>query len=249
MDIISLGSGSKGNSTLLSIGGRYILIDNGFNLREFTKRMPVSPKYLSAILLTHEHSDHIDGVGALAKENSIPVYIPSALKEVTVEKLWGANVIPFVDGEMDVDGVKVNSFRLPHDARYTVGYKFERGEDSFAIVTDSGEFTRATYNNIVGAKTVLIEANYDIDMLRGGAYPPILKRRIESRLGHLSNADSAKAVVSLVQKGAKSIILGHISENNNAPELAYDCVQKSLSENGLSVPLGFCVQNKVKQFK
>ncbi|MBR7110900.1 MAG: MBL fold metallo-hydrolase [Clostridia bacterium] len=248
MDIISLGSGSKGNSTLLSIGGRYILIDNGFNFREFTKRIPIDPKYLSAILLTHEHSDHLEGVGALAKEYSIPVYIPSALKPVTVEKLWGAETKPFSDGEMDVDGVKVSSFRLPHDATYTVGYKLERGEDSFAIVTDCGEFTRAIYNNIVGAKTVLIEANYDVDMLRGGAYPPMLKRRIEGRLGHLSNTDSANAVVSLAKKGVKKFILGHISENNNAPELAYDCVQKSLSENGFNIPLDFCVQNKVKNF-
>ncbi len=248
MNIFSLGSGSKGNSTLLSIGGRYILIDNGFNLREFTKRVPVDPKYLSAILLTHEHSDHLLGVGELAKEYSIPVYIPSALKPVTVEKLWGSETRPFLDGEMDVDGVKVSSFRLPHDATYTVGYKFERGDESFAIVTDCGEFTRAIYNNIVGAKTVLIEANYDIDMLRGGAYPPMLKRRIEGRLGHLSNTDSANAVVSLAKKGVKKFILGHISENNNAPEIAYDCVQKSLSENGLNIPLDFCVQNKVKEF-
>ena len=248
MEVVSLGSGSKGNSTLVAIGGKYILIDNGFSLREFAKRIPIDPKYISAVLLTHEHSDHILGVGELCQEFSLPVYIPSTLIPVTKEKLSKVEVVPFVDGDMTIDGVNVTSFRLPHDAKYTVGYKLSKGEESFASVTDCGEFTRAIFNNISGANTVLIESNYDIDMLHGGPYPPILKKRIEGRLGHLSNEDCAKACVDLAKKGTKKFILGHISENNNAPELAFNYVGKTLSENGINLSLDFCLQHKVKVF-
>lgn len=224
------------------------MIDAGFNLREITKRIPIDPKTLSAILLTHEHSDHLCGVGDFAREFSIPVYLPKSLYQVVAPKLDGVEIITFSDGEMTIDGVTINSFRLPHDAVYTVGYKMEYGSESFAYLTDCGDFTNAVFNNIKGAQTIFIESNYDLDMLRGGKYPPIIKARIESRLGHMSNDDCAKAVVDLAKKGTKKFILGHISENNNAPELAYDTVTKSLRDNGYDLPVFVASQRKVKLF-
>lgn len=248
MRIISLGSGSRGNSTLVHIDGRYVLIDNGFTLRETAKRLPVNPKEISGILLTHEHSDHIEGVSALAKEYDIPVHIPLALKQVTSFKLDGANVICHNDGEFELDGVKVTSFRVPHDAKYTVGYKLERGEHSFACVTDCGEFIKPVLDNVSGVKNILIESNYDLEMLRGGSYPPALKRRIEGRLGHLSNEECARICQILAKKGTQRFILGHLSENNNIPEVAYDKTAKALSETNKVVFLGVTSQDKVRDF-
>ncbi len=248
MDIISLGSGSRGNATLVHIGGSYILIDNGFNLREITRRLPVDPKFISAILLTHEHSDHLEGVPALSREYSIPVYMPTALSEVTRAKTEGVEVVLKNDGESVIDGVKVTAFRVPHDAKYTVGYKLQKENESFASVTDLGEFTGAIFNNLKGTDTVLIESNYDEEMLRGGAYPPILKKRIEGRLGHLSNGNCAEAVVRLGESGTKRFILGHISENNNIPELAYARVMEALELSGKKLFVGVSAQDKVRIF-
>ncbi len=248
MQVISLGSGSRGNSTLVGLDGRYVLIDNGFNLREITKRLVVNPKDISAILLTHEHSDHIEGVSALAQAYGIEVHIPSALKEVTKGKLEGCEVLCHSDGEFEVDGVKVTSFRVPHDAKYTVGYKLERGEESFAHVTDVGEFIRPVLENVSGVKAILIESNYDEEMLRGGAYPPALKRRIEGRLGHLSNTACSLAVEALAKRGTERFILGHLSENNNIPEIAYDKTAKILAGAKGEFFLGVASQSKVRIF-
>lgn len=247
MEIISLGSGSRGNATLVHIGGSYILIDNGFTLREITKRLDVNPKDISAVLLTHEHSDHIEGIPAFCKTYDIPVHIPSALKEVTKEKLEGIEVVCHQDGEFMVDGAKVRSFRLPHDAKYTVGYRIDKGEDSFACVTDVGEFIRPVFENVAGVNSIIIESNYDEEMLRGGSYPPILKRRIEGRLGHLSNCACAEVAAKLAQRGTERFILGHLSENNNVPEIAYDKTAKALDQFK-GARLGVTSQNKVRIF-
>lgn len=248
MEIISLGSGSRGNSTLVHIGGSYILIDNGFTLREISKRLDVSPKDISAVLLTHEHSDHIEGIPAFCKTYGIPVHIPSALKEVTRDKFEECEVICHNDGEFLVDDVKITSFRLPHDAKYTVGYKMEKGEDSFACVTDVGEFIRPVLENVSGVKSILIESNYDEDMLRGGSYPPMLKKRIEGRFGHLSNTACAEVSVILAKRGCERFILGHLSENNNVPEIAYHKTAKALESFGKKTFIGITNQNKVRIF-
>lgn len=251
MKIISLGSGSKGNATLVEIDGKYLLIDNGFTLREIEKRLEVSPKDISAIFVTHEHSDHVEGVVALAKAYAIPVHAPVVLRGVLEERCPDSEIVTHADNLFTVDGIEVTPFRLPHDARYTVGYKFQKGEDSFATITDLGEIRPSVMENVRGVKAVLLESNYDQTMLRFGPYPEALKRRISGRLGHLSNDDASKFAVELLSSGTETIILGHVSENNNAPEIAYDTTAKYIEKNlnfDTKITLGVAEQNKIKIF-
>ena len=251
MKIISLGSGSKGNATLVEIGGVHLLIDNGFTLREITKRLDISFKDIRAVLLTHEHTDHLDGVGAVSRPYGIPVHLPSALTRVCEEKLVDCEIVPHFDKPFSVDGVEITPFRVPHDARYTVGYKLVKGEESFAILTDVGQMRPSIWENVKGVNTVFLESNYDESMLIGGAYPEALKKRIMGTLGHLSNEDSAKVTESLIKEGTKKIILGHLSENNNAPEIAFSVTAKTIEKSGFSlgeIYLGVAEQNKVKIF-
>lgn len=251
MKVISLGSGSRGNATLVEIAGKYLLIDNGFSLKEIVKRCDISLKDICAVLLTHEHSDHLAGVGALAKEYSIPVYLPQALKNACEDKLLDCDLHFHNDAETIIEGVRVTPFRLPHDAKYTVGYKLVSGEESFASVTDLGEMRENIISQLKGVKCVQIESNYDPVMLIEGSYPEALKKRISGRLGHLSNEDCAKATKTLIDGGAEQIILAHVSENNNAPELAYVTTAKYLEKHldqDLKIKLGVAEQNKVKLF-
>ncbi|MBQ2714395.1 MAG: MBL fold metallo-hydrolase [Clostridia bacterium] len=251
MKVISLGSGSKGNATLIEMDGKYILIDQGFSLKELSRRCDISFKDFSAILLTHEHSDHFLGVGALSKDYSIPVYMPKALDAVCSDRLLDCDVRYHNDVEFEVEGIKVSPFRLPHDARYTVGYKLQKGEQSFACVTDLGEARENLFDNLVGVDTVLLESNYDEEMLKSGPYPEALKRRVSGRLGHLSNQESAKVSARLISKGTKNVILAHLSENNNVPELAYDTTAKYLEKNlncDVRIRLLVAEQDKVKIF-
>ncbi len=251
MRVISLGSGSKGNATIVEIDGKYLLIDNGFTLRETIKRMDLSPKEIRAVFLTHEHSDHIEGVGALAKAYGLPVHVPVALRNVCEERFIDCEIITHMDTPFIVDGVTVTPFRVPHDAKYTVGYKFEAKGESFACATDLGEARVPVLENLKGVDTVLLESNYDEDMLAGGPYPEALKRRIASRVGHLSNQESAKVSEFLALNGTKKIILAHLSENNNAPEIAYYETAKYLEkmvDKDLKIVLGVAEQDKIKIF-
>lgn len=248
MKVISLGSGSKGNATLVEITGSYVLIDNGFTLKETERRIPVSLSEVSAILLTHDHSDHLCGVGETAKKYGIDVHIPDRLIGLRKNYLSGVNSVAHVDGVWDLDGITVTQFRLPHDATYTVGYKLVKGEESFAIVTDLGGIRQSIVENLLGVNVAVIESNYDALMLEKGPYPPQLKRRISGGLGHVSNEQAGELAVRLVESGTKSIVLAHISENNNVPELAYDTVGKKLALSKLNARLNFAEQTKVKIF-
>ena len=248
MKVISIGSGSKGNATLINIDGTYILVDDGFSVKEMERRLLVSPNEIGAILLTHDHSDHLSGVGELSKKYDIEVHIPDRLVGLRKSYLQGAKTISHVDGEWEIGGIKVTQFRLPHDATYTVGYKIVGGSESFAIITDLGGIRDSIIDNIKGVDTIVLESNYDAQMLENGPYPIQLKRRIMSPLGHISNDEAGEIAVQLSRSGTKKIILAHISENNNIPELAYDTVGKKLLEKGLKPTLYFAEQSKVKIF-
>ena len=248
MKVISIGSGSKGNSTLIQIAGVYVLVDNGFTLKETERRLPLSPREICAVLLTHDHSDHLCGVCDLARKYGIEVHMPDRLIHLRNTALKGASTLTHVDGEYNLGGIKVSQFRLPHDATYTVGYKLEGGGESFSIVTDVGQMREGVLKNILGTNFVMLESNYDTSMLDLGPYPPQLKKRIKGGLGHISNDIAGDTAVKLVESGTKTIVLSHISENNNIPELAYDTVGKNLDAKGLKSALYFAEQNKIKFF-
>ena len=248
MKVISLGSGSKGNATLVEISGTYILIDNGFTLKEMERRSPVSLRDIRAVLLTHDHSDHLCGVGDIAKRCCMDVHIPDRLAGLRNSYLGGVNSLSHTDGEWELDGITVTQFRLPHDATYTVGYKLRKGKESFAIATDLGGVRDSIVDNLSGVDVAVIEANYDVSMLEKGPYPPQLKRRIRGGLGQISNDQAGELAVRLAKSSTENIVLAHISENNNIPELAYDTVGKKLALSGINVRLNFAEQSKVKIF-
>ena len=224
------------------------MVDDGFSVKETERRLLVSPKEIGAILLTHDHTDHLCGVGELAKKYDIEVHLPDKLIGLRKSYLQSARTISHVDGEWDIGGIMVTQFRLPHDATYTVGYKLVSKDESFAIITDLGGVRDSIIDNIKGVDTVVLESNYDSQMLEKGPYPIQLKRRISGGLGHLSNEEAGEVAVKLASNGTKKIILAHISENNNIPELAYDTVGKKLSKKGQKPSLYFAEQSKVKIF-
>lgn len=217
----SLGSGSRGNGTVVEIGDERILVDCGFTVRQAEARLArvgLKAADLSAILVTHEHSDHIGGVGALAYKYGIPVFasfgtLESARKSAAVIGTAISAHSPFHIGAVEVTPVVV-----PHDAREPTQFVFRHGSVSFGIVSDLGCVTPFVIEQFSGLDGVLMESNYDLNMLVNGRYPERVKRRIASDLGHLSN-EQAAAFLSAIGHEALTVVVGHVSEENNHPDL------------------------------
>lgn len=233
MLLTTFASGSTGNCALVSAGGGNILIDAGISMKRIRENLSVSglsPEHLSGILITHEHSDHINGLAMLTKYYAVPVYAPGVLAGNLLRCVPGleqcVRVIPVGEG-FELGGMSVTAFHTPHDTDESVGYRIERG-CALGFATDMGCVTEEAVCALRGCDAVLIEANHDTDMLVSGSYPPYLKRRILSPRGHLSNADCARLASDLADSGAKYIVLGHLSRENNTPELAYTTVYNAL---------------------
>lgn len=234
MRIVTFASGSTGNCSLITEGRANILIDAGISMRRTLAALGLlglAPRDLCGVLITHEHSDHISGLPMLVKHHNVRIFAPEALCEVLAvmkpELKNNLNYIP-EDDKTDLGGVAVSCFRTPHDAAYSVGYRFE-GYNTIAYATDTGSISEELVRGLEGAELALIEANHDLEMLRSGPYPYYLKRRIISPTGHLSNDDSGKLALHLAKSGTKHIILGHLSRENNSPKLAYDTVCAAIS--------------------
>ncbi len=231
-------SGSSGNSIYVGTAESGVLIDVGMNAKQTTlalERMNIDPNSIKAIFITHEHTDHINGLRVFASRHNINVYSSKG----TLEALENSGVINgkfFADeisSGVEVDGMNITSFRTPHDSSESVGYVIELpGERKAAVVTDLGIMTDEIMNAISGCDLVLIESNHDVNMLNNGEYPYYLKRRILSDTGHLSNDNCARAVTQLLKTGTTRFFLGHLSRENNIPELAYQSTYSALLENG-----------------
>ncbi len=234
MRIVTFASGSTGNCGLISDGEANILIDAGISMRRTVSalnELGLSPRDLCGVLITHEHSDHISGLSMLAKHHDISIYAPKELCEVLASmkpELKNRLIAIPVNEAFDMGGIEVKAFRTPHDAKFSVGYRFE-GSSVAAFATDTGSITDELVYGLEGARLALIEANHDLEMLRNGPYPYFLKRRILSENGHLSNEDCAKLALHLAKSGAWDIIVGHLSRENNTPQLAFDTVSAGLS--------------------
>ena len=239
MRLITFASGSTGNCALVSAGG-HILIDAGISLRRIRAGLSLSgltPEDVSGVLITHEHSDHISGLAMLVKYHRIPVYAPA----VVAGFLRGS--IPGIDAclrEIEPDeafslgDMNIRAFPTPHDARQSVGYRVESGA-VFGFATDTGCVTDEIVSGLCGSDAAVIEANHDVDMLLTGPYPAYLKRRVLSERGHLSNEDSATLALRLVESGTRTIVLGHLSRENNTPSLACRTVRDTLGEREVFV--------------
>jgi len=227
----SLGSGSRGNATLVEFGKTRVLVDCGFNLRTTEQRLGaigLSPRQLNAILVTHEHSDHVHGVERLSRRYGLPVYTtPGTFHAMDKPDLAFEPVElgkRFVIGDLEITPVAV-----PHDAREPCQYIFDSGHHRLGILTDTGTITPWIIQQYGGVDALFLEANYDPLMLLNGPYPPHLKARVGGRLGHLSNQQAAELLAQMDKSVLKHVAIAHISEKNNRPDLALGELSQVLS--------------------
>ncbi len=236
---MSLSSGSCGNCYFLGTDSSGILIDAGVSLRSLKRGLEeagLSLDSFSSVLITHDHADHVRHLGAYCKKLVRPVYTTALLHSVFSRNPYtrdhysscGRTLEPGVWN--DVDGFKVRFFVVPHDAEQTVGYCIQADGHAFMIMSDAGSVTEEALNFARQAHTVVIESNYDLNMLMNGSYPQDLKMRIRNGYGHLSNDECATAITRFVHVGLRDIFLCHLSENNNRPELAFARSSAALTE-------------------
>ncbi len=232
LKICPLKSSSKGNATLITNENTKILVDCGISgktLCESLEKIDIRAAELDAILITHEHTDHTKGVGIASRKYNLPIYLNALtwnFAKSQIGRIEEENLNIFETGdEFYINDIKVKSFHTPHDAAESVGFVFEDSSGRAAVATDMGFVTDEVLSVICGCDTVLIEANYDLNMLEIGSYPYELKQRIKGNRGHLCNDDSGALAKILAESGVKEIILGHLSEENNFPLLALKTVE------------------------
>ena len=243
VSIFSLYSGSKGNCTYIRVDQDEILIDAGRSLRALTTSLASIGGDISrikAIFITHEHSDHVSALEMLSKKFHIPIHITedSSKKILATTSFVKNNIVchPPVFTEQ-IGALTVRSFPTPHDSDMSVGYTVELPSGKkIGYATDIGCITNTIRENLLGSSAVVIESNHDVKMLENGPYPAWLKMRIGSKSGHLSNADCAAFLPELIQSGTKNIMLAHLSEENNAPDVALECAKCACCEG-----LNLCV--------
>lgn len=241
MIFCSLYSGSSGNSLFVSTDQTKILIDAGLpgkSIETALQRIGESPANLDGIFITHEHSDHIKGVGVLSRKYNIPVFAREltwkAMKD-SIGNVKDHNIQIIDDTGLNLKDMDILNFRIPHDAADPGGYAIIHNNKKVCIATDLGYFSEEVHHTIKDADVILLECNHDIEMLKFGPYPYALKRRILSNIGHLSNEDCGKAIVDIIGDKYKRIILGHLSQTNNYPALAYQTVLNILDEEGVQL--------------
>ncbi len=237
-----LASGSKGNCTVLASSRTRILVDAGLSCREIGRRMNLVGDHLlnlSAILISHEHSDHVAGLYVLARKLNVPVFMTGATyrawqrwtrdKNDSV-KPGLAKIESFEAGRsFTIGDISVAPFTIPHDAADPVGFTFRAEGVKIGIVTDLGYMPASVAHNLRGCDALVIETNHDLEMLRGGPYPWVVKQRVMSRVGHLSNDALAQFLVGDYDGSAAFLVLAHLSEQNNHPDLARSAAERALS--------------------
>lgn len=239
----SISSGSDGNC--IYIGGEQgnVLVDAGISGKRIEAglaHIKVEPSALDGIFVTHEHLDHIGGVGVMARRYGLPIYatvetINAILHTKSVGKIPETLFhIVEPDVEMVVKDLHITPFSISHDACNPVAYTFEAKGHKIGIATDLGSYDDYIVEKLEGSEILLLEANHDVNMLQVGPYPYMLKQRILGKKGHLSNLNTAKLLCRIMNEKVQHIILGHLSKENNYPELAYETVKCELEENGIS---------------
>lgn len=240
----SLGSGSSGNCYYLGNHDYGILIDAGVGIRKIVKTLReygVSFEKIRGVLVTHDHADHIKTVGCLATKYSLPIYATQGVhygiqrSKYTQTQLNGSRRVIKQDESFDIEGFKITAFEVLHDSIENVGYHISFENQQFVLATDVGQITPKIREYAEKANHLVIEANYDDNMLANGHYPTYLKQRICNGMGHLSNHISAKFIQSIYNDKLKNIWLCHLSQDNNMPEIAYETVAKALVEAGAKI--------------
>ncbi|BDU67939.1 MBL fold metallo-hydrolase [Geothrix oryzae] len=236
MHYAALASGSKGNCHALSDGSRTLLIDAGISLLQIRQRLGAlawDPSLVRAVALTHEHSDHIGAVGVILRRTDWSI-LATAATRAAVQRAQGLEIPASRWIEVEAghpcnwDGWRVLPFALPHDAEDPVAYRVEAGGMAAAVVTDLGHPTALVADHLQELDLLVLEANHDVEMLREGSYPPQLKARILSRVGHLSNAAMAELLARVLSPRMRQVVLAHLSESNNHPDLARFAAEEAL---------------------
>ena len=236
----TLASGSGGNAALVSCGDTHLLLDAGISAKQITAGLAalgVAPRDLTAILITHEHSDHVSGLRVLSKRAAAPIYATGPTCRCLYDRNTGseaADLLRVMEAGTGVqlDGLWVQSFPTPHDAAGSVGYVLSGGGRTMALCTDLGHVTDQVRQAVAGCDLLVCETNYDPDWMRTGPYPYVLKQRIMGDHGHLSNQDGAELAAMSVQSGASIVILAHLSAENNTPARALETVSRRLRAMG-----------------
>lgn len=238
LNFCSLYSGSSGNSLFVQTDNSNILVDAGVSAKKIVdglKNINIDASNIDAILVTHEHSDHIQGLGTLSQKFDIPVYAnkktwDSMSKQK--DKINDYNINFFNNNEnFEIGDLIIHPFDIPHDAANPCGFNFICNNDKLSIATDLGHMTTSVINCLENSKFLMLEANYDPEVLKCSKYPYLLKTRISGPNGHLSNNLAGKAICHLINSGLKNVMLGHLSKENNFPELAYSTVLEELAIN------------------
>lgn len=238
----SLYSGSSGNCLFVSSNNTKILIDCGTSCKKICDGLASinsSIDEIDAILVTHEHSDHVQSLGMVSKKFNIPVYANKETWDAMPkqkEKISEENILFFEnDKDFHIDDLTIHPFSTPHDAANPCGFNIHNGKRKISIATDLGHMDDKIFNNLQGSSFILLESNYDPEILKVSKYPFHLKQRIAGPHGHLSNATAGKTISALMKKDLKEVMLGHLSKENNFPELAYQTVAEELMQAGADI--------------
>ncbi|HKY93247.1 MAG TPA: MBL fold metallo-hydrolase [Nevskiaceae bacterium] len=234
MRFATLGSGSKGNATIVEAGGTRVLIDCGFSLKEAqarSERLAFDLESLDAVLVTHEHSDHVGGVARLAMASGIPVYATrgTAAAAEDLKACEWREITPH--GAFTIGSLEVQPFPVPHDAREPCQFVFAHAGVRLGILSDVGRITNHVVQVLSGCDALLLEFNHDAVRLADGPYPPALKRRVGGDWGHLSNTQAAGLLRAMDRSRLRQLVLTHLSEKNNSPALARAAACEALQED------------------
>ena len=236
----TLASGSSGNACLIRHGDTAVLLDAGISCRRITtslRELGLTPDDLTAVLITHTHTDHIAGLQTLLKKTSFPVLASEAADRDLLYRMpaCAGRLEAFTPGRAFALGsCTVRPFAISHDAPGACGYRLDTEDGSVGLLTDSGYVTDEAAESLAGCELVLLEANHDVETLECGPYPYFLKERVLGNRGHLSNETAARFAVTLTHSGTRELILSHLSRENTTPAMAYNAVERALSAAGLA---------------
>lgn len=255
LSLTPLFSGSSGNAILISTDDTKILIDAGVSgkrTEQALQSIGVSASEIKGILITHEHSDHIKGAGVLSRKHNIPIYATKITWQAfggKLGKVIAPNMREINKSDFFIDDLLIEPFETPHDAADPIGFCVSKGAKKIGVATDLGHFPKAVEHRLHACDLVLLEANHDKKMLASGPYPYHLKQRIKGRHGHLSNDAAASAAIKLAAAGVSSILLGHLSQENNTSKIAFRTVTDALISEGFvpgrDINLGLALRDSV----
>ncbi len=234
MRFASLGSGSEGNGLLVEVDGTRILADCGFVLNSALARLArrnIDPASISAILITHEHDDHVGGAARFARKFGIPVWLTHGTLQAAADQFADVDTVEVFDchQRFAVGAVEIEPYTVPHDAREPAQFVFGDGAARLGLLTDAGSVTAPMQEGLYGLDALVLECNHDLDMLWSGNYPPRLKQRIAGKFGHLDNATAAQLLASVDCGRLKHLVAAHLSQQNNTPELASAALARALN--------------------